>query len=205
MRIIWNGHSCFTLETADGTVVIDPYLDGSVPGLAPLRLKADGVYCSHGHRDHGGVEVVALTGTAPTIQVEVLNTWHDDQQGAKRGPNTIHIFQTEGLRVAHLGDLGCTLEPEQMEALKGLDGLMVPVGGFYTIDARQAKALVDQLQPHVTIPMHYRSDTFGYDVITPLEDYLVLCPKEAVVHYPGNAMVLDRDTPAQTAVLTYCP
>ena len=69
MRIIWNGHSCFTLGTADGTVVIDPYLDGSVPGLAPLRLKADGVYCSHGHRDHGGVEEVALTGTPPSSQV----------------------------------------------------------------------------------------------------------------------------------------
>ena len=53
MRIIWNGHSCFTLEAAGGTVVVDPYLDGSVPGLEPLRLKADAVYCSHGHRDHG--------------------------------------------------------------------------------------------------------------------------------------------------------
>ena len=73
MRIIWNGHSCFTLEAGGGTVVVDPYLDGSVPGLEPLRLKADAVYCSHGHRDHGGEEVVALTGGRPEIDVETLN------------------------------------------------------------------------------------------------------------------------------------
>ena len=203
MRIIWNGHSCFTLESAGGTVVVDPYLDGSVPGLAPLRLQADAVYCSHGHRDHGGTEVVALSGDTPEMAVETLNTWHDDQQGAQRGPNVIHIFQTEGLRVAHLGDLGCELEPEQLEALKGLDALMIPVGGFYTIDAKQAKALTDLLQPRVTIPMHYRSSTFGYDVIAPLEDYLSLCGD--VVRYPGNTLVLSKDTPKQTAVLTYVP
>ena len=126
MRLIWNGHSCFTLETAGGTVVVDPYLDGSVPGLAPIRLRADAVYCSHDHRDHGARELVALTGEKPDVAVETIHTWHDDQQGAQRGSNTIHIFQAEGLRVAHLGDLGCELEPEQLEALKGLDALMIP-------------------------------------------------------------------------------
>ena len=205
MRLIWNGHSCFTMETADGTVVLDPYLDGSVPGLSPIRLTADAVYCSHGHRDHGGVEVVTLTGKTPALKVEELHTWHDDQQGALRGEDTIRIFETEGMRVAHLGDLGCTLEPEQMEKLKGLDALMIPVGGFYTIDAKQAKALVDQLQPRVNIPMHYRGDGFGYEVTGPLEDYLALCRDQNVVRYPGNTLELTPDTPAQTAVLTYSP
>ena len=82
MRLIWNGHSCFTLETAGGTVVVDPYLDGSVPGLAPIRLRADAVYCSHDHRDHGARELVALTGEKPDVAVETIHTWHDDQQGA---------------------------------------------------------------------------------------------------------------------------
>ena len=203
MKLIWNGHSCFTLEAAGDTLVIDPYLDDSVPGLSHLRLRADRVYCSHDHRDHGGTEVVELTGRTPSIQVEQLHTWHDDQQGAKRGSNIIHIFQAEGLRVAHLGDLGCELEPEQLEALKNLDALMIPVGGFYTIDAAQAKALVEQLKPRVTVPMHYRGENFGYDVIGPLEDYLKLCSD--VVRYPDNVLTLDRDTPAQTAVLTYQP
>ena len=203
MRLIWNGHSCFTLESAEGQVVLDPYQDGSVPGLEPLRLTADRVYCSHGHRDHGAADLVAPTGRTPSIAVEELHTWHDSQHGTQRGENIMHIFQMEGLRVAHLGDLGCMPEPGQLEKLTGLDALMIPVGGYYTIVAQQAKTLVDRLRPRVTIPMHYRSETFGYDVIGPLEDYLALCTD--VVHYPGNTLVLDRSTPIQPAVLTYCP
>ena len=62
MKLIWNGHSCFTLATEAGTLVIDPYEDGSVPGLSPLHLEADAVYCSHEHRDHGNRAAVALSG-----------------------------------------------------------------------------------------------------------------------------------------------
>ena len=135
MKLIWNGHSCFTLATEAGTLVIDPYEDGSVPGLSPLHLEADAVYCSHEHRDHGNRAAVALSGKPCAVEVEELATWHDEVQGAKRGPNTMRIFSAEGLRVAHLGDLGCGLTPEQAEALSGLDALLIPVGGFYTIDA----------------------------------------------------------------------
>ena len=77
---------------------------------------------------------------------------------------------------------------------------MIPVGGYYTIDARQAKALVDELKPRVVIPMHYRSEHFGYDVIAPLEDFLTLCGD--VVKYPGSTLELTAGTPAQTAVLS---
>lgn len=201
MNVIWNGHSCFTLETAEGSVVFDPYQDGSVPGYGPLRLSADRVLCSHDHRDHGAKEVVSLSGKVPAYQVEEIHTFHDPEKGALRGPNTIHIITAEGLRVAHLGDLGCALEPEQTEKLRGLDAVLIPVGGFYTIDAKQAQRTAEQLGARVVIPMHYRSPAFGYDVIGPLEDFLAL--RGDVVKYEGNTLELTRDTPAQTAVLTY--
>lgn len=201
MKLTWNGHSCFTLETAEGSVVFDPYEDGYVPGLAPLSLSADLVLCSHDHRDHGARELVKLTGRTPSFQVETLHSFHDPEHGALRGPDTIHVIAAEGMRVAHLGDLGCDLEPEQRSALKGLDLLMIPVGGHYTIDAAKAKALVDELQPRVVVPMHYRSDTFGFDVLARLEDYLALSGN--VVRYPGNSLELTPETPAQTAILTY--
>ena len=203
MKLIWNGHSCFTLDTAQGRVVLDPYLEDSVPGLSPLHLSADLVLCSHGHQDHNARDAVALTGAPVSLQVEEIPTFHDDRQGALRGPSLIHVISAEGLRVAHLGDLGCALTPEQAGRLQGLDALLVPVGGYYTIDAGQAKALVDALRPRVVVPMHYRSDTFGYDVLAPLEDYLALC--RDVVRYPGNTLELTAGTPAQTAVLRYCP
>jgi len=202
MKLIWNGHACFTIATAQGTAVLDPYEDNYVPGLAPLKLTADKVLCSHGHRDHGAVDVVALTGNEPSFAVETISTFHDPEQGALRGPNTIHIISAEGLRVAHMGDLGCELTQEQIDKLQGLDAVIIPVGGFYTIDAAQAKAVTEQLKPRVIIPIHYRSETFGFPVLAEVGDFLSLC--DNVVRYEGNTLELTADTPAQTAVLTYC-
>ncbi|MCF2595158.1 MBL fold metallo-hydrolase [Pseudoflavonifractor phocaeensis] len=201
MNLIWNGHSCFTLETAEGSVVFDPYRDGSVPGLSPIRLTADLVLCSHDHRDHGARELVGLTGRTPSFSVETISTFHDPEGGALRGPDTIHIVAAEGMRLAHLGDLGCIPTPEQLDRLRGLDVLLIPVGGYYTIDASQAQELVEDLKPRIVVPMHYRSDTFGYEVIARLEDFLAL--RSDVVRYPGSALELTPHTPTQTAVLTY--
>ena len=85
MHLTWNGHSCFTLETRQGTLVLDPYRPGSVPGLPDLKLEADGVYCSHQHDDHAGAELVTLSGRGHTVQVEEIETYHDPEQGALRG------------------------------------------------------------------------------------------------------------------------
>ena len=203
MKLTWNGHSCFTLTTKQGSAVLDPYADGSVPGYSPLRLTADSVFCSHDHKDHGARQQVALTGDTPSFQVETLSTFHDPNQGALRGPNTIHLFTAEGMRLAHLGDLGCPLTPEQSSRLQNLDALLIPVGGYYTIDAQQAQAIVQELAPRVVVPMHYRTPSFGYEVLAPLEDFLAL--RHDVIRYPSNTLELTPDTPAQTAVLTYQP
>lgn len=202
MRLIWNGHACFAVETAQGSLVFDPYQDNYVPGLPVLRLTADQVLCTHQHRDHGAREVVTLTGSTPTFQVESLSTWHDPEGGALRGENTMFILSAEGMRLAHVGDLGCMPTPEQLERLQGVDVLLVPVGGFYTIDAQEAAQLVKALRPRIVVPMHYRSATFGYEVLTTVEDYLALA--DNVIHYDTNALEITPHTPAQTAVLR-CP
>ena len=199
MKITWNGHSCFTLSTADGTAVLDPYADLSVPGYKPLKLTADLVLCSHGHSDHNGSQCVALSGKPCSITVETIASWHDDAEGAKRGDNTIHVLGTEGMRIAHLGDLGCELSAEQINLLQDLDVLMIPVGGFFTIDAEQAAEIIRQLQPRVVIPMHYRQGIHGYPVIATVRKFRALCTN--AVDYPDNSMTVDADTPAQTAFL----
>lgn len=199
MKIIWHGHSCFTIETAQGSVVIDPFADNYVPGCGIIRPIADGVFCSHGHADHGCAEVVTLTGKAHTIGVETIPTWHDEAQGAKRGANLIHVFSAEGMRVVHLGDLGCGLDGAQTAALKHADVLMLPVGGFYTIGAEQARAIADQLAPRVVVPMHYKGEGFGYDVLTPVDDFLSLC-SETVKILSGNEFEVTPGTPSQVIV-----
>lgn len=200
MTITYLGHSCFALESKEYRVILDPYQPDSVPGYRPLHEEADRVLCSHDHRDHNGADQVTLGrgGEAP-FTVTTLSTWHDDVQGAKRGPDTIHILDDGQCRVAHLGDLGCELTGEQLDQLRGLDALMIPVGGFYTIDARQARDLADLLKPRVVIPMHYRGEGFGYDVIGPLSDFTAL--RGDVVEYSGSQLELTPETRAQTAVL----
>lgn len=201
MKITWLGHSCFRVETADGAIVFDPYVDGCVPGVAPLRTEADAVLCSHGHRDHGAAEKVAISGKACAVKVETVNTFHDDRLGTKRGKNRIHILSSEGLRLAHLGDLGHMLRGRKLEAIRNVDALLVPIGGHYTIDPHTAWRLAEACGARVVIPMHYRLGAMGFDVIAELSDFTALCGN--TIYYPGNTMELTADTPAQTAVLTY--
>ncbi len=204
VRITWFGHSCFLAESEGYTIMLDPYKDGYVPGLPPMRASANRVLCSHGHGDHGAVEVVTVIPKAASpFRVTEMGTYHDDQNGALRGLNTIHILDNGSVRVAHLGDLGCELTAEQKKELTGLDAVMVPIGGFFTIDAWQAKKLMDEIRPKVIIPMHYRSERFGFDGLGTLEDFTGLY--ERVVEYPGNALEISADTKPQVAVLQYCP
>ena len=203
MKLTWLGHSCFFVQTADGSVVFDPYSDNYVPGYGIIRVTADGVFCSHDHRDHGHAESVTLSGVPLAARMDVVDTFHDEKQGSLRGLNKIHILHAEGMRIAHLGDLGHMPEGEAMDALRGVDALLIPVGGYYTIDAATAKALADACGARVVIPMHYRLGKLGYDVIAELSDYTDRCGD--VIYYPGNTFELTAETPAQTAVLTYEP
>ena len=201
MTITWLGHACFLIETAEGSLVLDPYEPGSVPGLRLPALTADAVVCSHGHHDHCYEAGVRLTGAKPGFTLRELPCFHDDRQGALRGANRITILEAEGLRLAHLGDLGHPLTPQQRAELGQLDVLLIPVGGHYTIDAAEAAALTAALRPRLTIPMHYRGEGFGYDVIGTVEDFTARFP--GAICWPTNR-IDPRETDAPVVVLR-CP
>ena len=174
MTLTWYGHSCFLLESDEGSAVFDPYAPGSVPGLTLPALTADAAFCSHQHADHNYAKGVALSGKNPTFKTCQFDCFHDDAKGALRGQNRITVIEAENLRVAHFGDLGHMLSDEQLATLGKIDVLLIPVGGYYTIDAVTAHALVEKIKPRVVIPMHYRGEGFGYDVISPVDDFLKL-------------------------------
>ncbi len=202
MKIIWHGHACFTLEFLKESMVLDPYEKGSVPGLSMPTLEANHVLMSHDHADHHGIENIKIISQPMEAKVTKINTYHDDQQGKLRGINIIHIIEEEELRLVHLGDLGCPLTHQQIELLSGCDVLMIPVGGHYTIDAMQAYQIVQQLHPRIVIPMHYYGETFGYDVLAPVDDFIQYC--KDCVFYESNELFIDTKTASQTVILK-CP
>lgn len=203
MTLTWYGHSCFLVETESARVVLDPYEPGSVPGLALPALTADLVLCSHGHHDHCWADGVTLSGKPAGCTVAAVETFHDEVQGAKRGTNRIHILDFDGVRVVHLGDLGHVLTPEQAAAVGRPDVLLIPVGGYYTIDPAEAKQVTEQLQPKVIIPMHYRGAGFGYEEIGPVAEFTKLfdrvqtVPGSTVTWSPELSGVILPETPKQ--------
>jgi len=200
MTLTWLGHSCFLLDTAEGRVVFDPYEPGSVPGLTLPALAAETVLCSHGHHDHCYAEGVRQSRRLPGFTVETVDSFHDPEGGRLRGENCIHIVTAEGLRVAHLGDLGHPLSAEQVREIGRVDVLLVPVGGYYTIDAATAKGVRDALRPRVTVPMHYRGSGFGYDEIGEVSAFTDLFDRVTVL----DTNVLDLSAAPEGVVVLKC-
>lgn len=202
VKITYHGHACFTLEANGYRTVIDPYATGMIPGLKELHLGADAVYCSHEHGDHNNREAVALFAAEkePPYAITEYITPHDDRGGALRGMNTVRIFDFGGLKVAHLGDIGCFPDEELCAALKGVDCMLIPVGGYYTINPQTACQIIRAANPRVAVPMHYRTDTTGFDEIAHIDDFVKLWDE---VSFAEDSFVLTPDTEKQILVLNY--
>lgn len=164
MEVMWYGHACFRLRDRNITIVTDPY--GKSIGYSLPRIQANVVTISHGHADHNYVE--GIKGDPKIIdgpgEYEVrgvfitgIPTFHDARKGAKRGKNTVFLFEFNDLTICHLGDLGHVPTQSQIEALSEVDVLLIPVGAVYTINAAQAAEIVSLLEPRLVIPMHYKT------------------------------------------------
>lgn len=177
MKIEWFGHSAFLITSREGKrIITDPYRAGSYGGdvgYKPINTEADIVTVSHDHDDHndtstilGSPEIVRGTGKKEAKEIEFtgIPSYHDTSKGRERGPNTIYTFELDGLKICHLGDLGEALSEEQIGEIGEVDILFIPVGGFYTIDARVASSIVETLKPRVVIPMHYKTEVLGFPV-----------------------------------------
>jgi L-ascorbate metabolism protein UlaG (beta-lactamase superfamily) len=180
--IRWFGQSYFLLVTSAGTrIVIDPHM---IDGYPRVVQPADLVLITHNHQDHSQLSVIENREQAKImvgcktvdkkqewnpvdekfkdVQVRTVGLYHDKTHGMTRGKNAAFVIEVDGLRIVHLGDLGHTLSDEQIKAIgPGMDILMIPVGGIYTIHGTDAKEVVKQLQPRrVVLPMHYGTKVF---------------------------------------------
>ena len=182
MHVEWYGQSAFLLTAGDTKVAIDPF--GDMSGLASARgmqfdyppiegVEADLLLVTHEHIDHNGVEAIGgdptiLRSTAgklesPIGEVTAIASEHDEAAGTERGPNTIFVFELDGLRVCHFGDFGqSALRDEQAGAIGEIDLLFLPVGGGPTIGGEHAAAIAQRLGPKWVVPMHYRTPRIGF-------------------------------------------
>ena len=203
MEIKYLGHSSFLIKTKTAKVVTDPY-DSEMVGLKFPKTEADVVTVSHSHKDHNQIKNVSgINGVDPLIiempgefekmgvRIFGFQSYHDKTKGSERGENILYKFEAEGLSVLHCGDLGVIPEESFLETIGEVDILMVPVGGFYTIDADEAVQLVKRIEPAIVIPMHYYNPAFAkaspsgqptgdksaggqknFDKLTPVNDFM---------------------------------
>lgn len=179
MQLTYLGHSTFLLVTnGGGRLVTDPVDRGSGYDLGGVR--ADVVTVSHHHFDHDALDqvtgdpvVIDTLGahTAAGFAVTGYPAFHDPRRGALRGPNTLYRIEADGVTVVHLGDLGHPLDDATVDALRGADALLIPVGGKFTIDAIEAAALARRLDAGRVIPMHYKTPQLTFE-IAPLAPFL---------------------------------
>lgn len=165
MIVTWHGHACVSVTFNGYTVLFDPH-DGVSLGLKRPEVKADLILVSHDHFDHNAVGVVkkdssrvfkSFYGEAVIDNVKIigLKTYHDKLRGKRRGENAVYVVEAKGFRVAHLGDLGEVPSEDVLSVLRGVNLLMVPVGGTFTIEPEEAWVLVEKTQPINIMPMHY--------------------------------------------------
>jgi L-ascorbate metabolism protein UlaG (beta-lactamase superfamily) len=180
VRISWIGHSCFAVDAKDARIVMDPF-SADVPYDFPA-VAADIVTVSHEHEDHNAAARVqgrpiavrgAGTHRVGRLEIAGIASSHGTGGGTDRGANTIFAFTLEGVRHAHLGDLGTPLDAAQLEALRDTQVLFVPVGGYYTIGATEAARIAGQLPDlRIAVPMHYRTDRISEWPIASVDEFL---------------------------------
>lgn len=212
MEIYPLGHSSYKLRGKAATVVTDPY-DPQTLGLKfPPHVTCDIMTISHAHQDHNYTKLIEgdkLLFTGPgeyeAKGVEILGvaTWHDAKGGAERGKNTIFKIDIDGVSIVHCGDLGHRLSEDQEELLDGVDVLLIPCGGTYTIDAKTAAAVATALEPKIIMPMHYQRPGLSpkvFDHLTPVSLFLKEVGKEGIA--PQPKLKITKDTlPQETQVI----
>lgn len=172
MKIKWLGHSCFLLTSSSGVRILTDPFDESVGYKVPA-VEADIVTTSHNHSDHNHVQVVKgnfkhLNSPGhfveKNIEITGVATYHDKEQGIKRGSNVAFIYSIDGLKICHLGDLGHILTNQQINEIGEIDIVLIPIGGTYTIDYREATKVVSLLNPKLVIPMHFKTPVINFPI-----------------------------------------
>lgn len=208
MDIYWLGQACFKIKGKSTTVVIDPFNPQFTGLKVDKDLSSDVVLVSHQHQDHNftqGVDGDPIIFSGPGeyeikgVSITGVASFHDKVQGQDRGKNTIYHIFMDGVNLVHLGDLGHVLTDDQMNLVEITDILMVPVGSVYTIDAKDAARIIEQLEPRVVIPMHYKLPGLKFE-LDEVDKFLKEMGAEGVTPQP-KLLITKEKLPEETQVI----
>ncbi len=209
--IDWYGQSYVLVNFAgDVRVAIDPH-DGGSLNFPEFRVEADYVLVTHDHYDHNAVEMVKLSDKRGLLKefrgethlgpVRLLGfkTYHDKAAGRIRGENTVYLLEYEGLRIVHMGDIGHLPGEKLLDSIRGVEVLMLPVGGVYTIDAYEAWRIVEAVKPRIVLPLHYWIP-YSTAPLDPLDVFLDVA-KAGRMRLPSNRLSISSESlPEKTAI-----
>lgn len=179
MKIKFIGHACFLIETQGLKIMTDPF-DKSLPYDFPDGIEVDIVTVSHDHFDHSATNRVKvrkeilkdpIDKEIEGVKFKSKSFFHDEEMGKRRGKNAFFLIEGEGIKILHCGDLGHIPNEKDISEFKNIDLLLIPVGGYFTIDAKKADELIKILNPKITIPMHYKTKKLDFP-IAPLDEFL---------------------------------
>ena len=207
MEIKWLGHACFLITHRGYKVVIDPYNSDYTTGYPKLNVSADKLLISHEHYGHNYREGVHLSKRPESdcpFKITAMETWHDSVCGIMRGTTLIHILEADGMKIAHMGDIGTFLNGGEITKLFGADALMVTAGSCTALPAQEAWRMTEELFPKVIIPMHYRDGSRGPRRLEHIENFTNYFEAPEMIHwYDTDTITITPDIEPQVAVLKY--
>ncbi|MCE4601416.1 MAG: MBL fold metallo-hydrolase [Desulfurococcales archaeon] len=212
MEIRWYGHSYFALKYKGYTIALDPH-DGGSLNLPETRIAADAVLVTHNHYDHNAVEMVTAEKVVKwqrgdfklgPLRVKGLSSYHDMSGGQLRGDNTVYIIDADGLKLAHLGDIGHLPGEDLLAELLGTHIIMIPVGGVYTIDAHEAWEFIQLVNPSLVIPMHFWTP-YSTLPLDPLDRFLSVSKTRRLRLEDRLLEITRHDLPEKTTVVVMPP
>ena len=208
LTISFLGHASFLIETPRGVTAVTDYNGVNVPAFPPDIATMNHAHGTH-YTDH------------PDPRIEhVLHGWRDDRQpavidlmlgdlhvsnlptnirdwqggGTETYGNSIFVFESAGLCIAHLGHLHHLLEPPDLNALGHIDIVMAPVDGGYTVSQQDMAAVLEQLQPRVVLPMHYFMRSVLDRFLALERDRFAIDMRESTVLHISRATLPERPT-----------
>lgn len=168
VRLTFVGHATFLIESPDGVRIATDYNDHVRPPMTPEIATMNKAHATHYtlRPDPGIAHVLRGWGSQGELarhdlqvrDVRVRNVAtniRDWSNGTEYDGNSIFVFETAGLCIAHLGHLHHTLEPSQLRKLGRIDVVLVPVDGGYTLDLDGMMEVLRDIDARLMIPMHF--------------------------------------------------